>query len=269
MNQIVEHRGCSFHYTTRGSGPKVLFIQGVGVQGDGWRPQTGALADRYACLTFDNRGMGKSQPLAGPITVEQMADDTRAVLDAAGWDAAHVVGHSLGGLVAVQLALAFRERVKSLSLLCTFTGSQTAAPLTPRMIWLGMRSRVGTRRMRRRGFLKLVLPPGHAADLGALADKLADLFGHDLADQPPVADQQLKALRAVDLTPRLGELAGLPTLVVNAAHDPIAPPSAGRALANGIPGSRYVEIADASHGWPITHTEQANAMLAGHFTVVG
>lgn len=265
MDTSVEHRGCRLHFKQSGTGPKVLFIQGVGVQGDGWRPQTDALADRYACLTFDNRGMGKSQPLGAGVTVEQMADDARAVMDAAGWDAAHVVGHSLGGLVAVQLALAARDRVKSLSLLCTFTGSKSAAPMTARMIWLGMRSRVGTRRMRRRGFLALVLPPGHPAD-DALADKLADLFGHDLADSPPVVDHQLKAMRATDLTPRLGELAGLPTLIVTAAHDPIAPPSAGRALHAGIPGSRYVEIADASHGWPITHTEQANALLHEHLS---
>lgn len=268
MDTVAEHRGCRLHYTQSGRGPKVLFVQGVGVQGAGWRPQTDALADRYACLTFDNRGMGKSQPQGGPVSVEQMADDARAVLDAAGWDAAHVVGHSLGGMVAVQLALAVRERVKSLALLCTFTGNKTAAPLTARMIWLGMRSRIGTRKMRRRGFLKLVLPPGHTADPDAFAGQLADLFGHDLADTPPVVDHQLKAMRATDLTPQLGELAGRPTLIVSAAHDPIAPPSAGRALHAGIPGSRYVEVADASHGWPITHAGQADALLHDHLSAV-
>lgn len=262
---VVEHDGCKLAYTACGSGPKVLFIQGVGVQGDGWRPQTDTLAERFTCLSFDNRGMGKSQPLAGAITVEQMTRDTVAVLDAAGWDAAHVVGHSLGGLMALQLALTARSRVRSLSLLCTFTGGKTAAPMTARMMWLGMRTKLGTRQMRRRGFLKLVLPPGQTADLDAMSSKLADLFGHDLADSPPVVDHQLKALRSTDLTARLGELAGLPTLIVNAAHDPIAPPSAGRALHAGIPGSRYVEIADASHGWPITQAEQANTMLTEHF----
>lgn len=267
--RTVEHNGCNLAYTVCGSGPKVLFIQGVGVQGDGWRPQTEGLSARFTCLSFDNRGMGKSQPLAGPITTERMADDICAVLDAAGWDAAHVVGHSLGGLVAVQLALATRRRARSLSLLCTFTGGKTVAPMTARMMWLGMRTKIGTRQMRRRGFLELVLPPGHTSDLDVMSNKLADLFGHDLADSPPVVDHQLKALRSTDLTPRLGELAGLPTFIVNAAHDPIAPPSAGRALHAGIPGSRYVEIADASHGWPITHSEQANAMLAEHFATAG
>lgn len=262
MHRVTEHRGCRIAYTVTGSGPAVLFIQGVGVQGDGWRPQTADLATAYTCLSFDNRGMGHSQPPGAPITVAQMADDARVVLEAEQITAAHVVGHSLGGLVALQLALDARPRVRSLALLCTFTGHRTAAPLTARMLWLGLRARVGTRAMRRRGFMQIVLPPGATAD----ATALADLFGHDLADQPPVASAQLRALRAADLTDRLRELAGVPSLVVAAAHDPIAPPSAGQALRNGIDGARYVEVPDASHGLPITHVVQVNAWLREHFS---
>jgi pimeloyl-ACP methyl ester carboxylesterase len=264
VDRVVEHRGCRIAYSVQGSGPAVLFIQGVGVQGAGWRPQTADLAAGHTCLSFDNRGMGRSQPVGAAVTVAQMADDARAVLDAERVAAAHVVGHSLGGPVALQLALDARDRVRSLALLCTFTGGRTAAPLTPRMVWLGLRARVGTRSMRRRGFLRLVLPPGATAD----PDELAELFGHDLADQPPVVAAQLRAMRAVDLTDRLAGLAGLPALVVTAAHDPIAPPRAGRALRDGLAGSRYVEVADASHGLPITHAAQVNRLLREHLTAV-
>ncbi|QEL13805.1 alpha/beta fold hydrolase [Limnoglobus roseus] len=265
MNQMIEHRGCPLAYDVRGTGPRVLFIQGVGVHGGGWRPQIDGLADRYTCLSFDNRGMGRSQPAGADISVAQMADDALAVMDASGWASAHVVGHSLGGQVAVALALAVRDRVRSLSLLCTFANGRAVAPLTARMIWFGMRSQVGTRRMRRRGFLKLVLPPGpQRENADAMAERIGELFGHDLADQPPVVKQQLRAMRACDLTPRLPELAGLPTLVVSAVHDPIAPPRVGRGLL-GIPGSRYVEFPDASHGLPITHAEQVNVLLHEQF----
>ena len=71
-----------------------------------------------------------------------------------------------------------------------------------------------------------------------------------------------------DALPRLGELAGLPALVVSAAHDPIAPPAVGRALAAGIPGSRHVEVSDASHGLPIQHAERVNALLLEHLARV-
>src|SRR5262249_5914702 len=87
----VEHRGCRLAYWTLGGGPPVLFAQGVGVHGCGWRPQVDGLADRFRCVWFDNRGVGLSQPTGVPVTADQMADDARAVLDAAGWASAHIV----------------------------------------------------------------------------------------------------------------------------------------------------------------------------------
>jgi pimeloyl-ACP methyl ester carboxylesterase len=269
----IDHRGCRLSYKVQGQGPPVLLIQGVGVPGGGWRPQVEALAERYSCLSFDNRGLGQSQPAGAPVehvTVEQMADDAEALMQTEGWDAAHVVGHSLGGLIALQLALSAPHRVRSLSLLCTFARGRDAGPPTPRMIWLGARSRIGTRTMRRKAFLQIVLPPQAVAegDPEQLAAQLAPLFGHDLAEQPPIVTAQLLALRAYDATPRLGELAGIPTLVVSAVYDPIAPPRIGRSLADGIPGARYVEIPDASHGVPIHDPERINALLLDHFRVV-
>src|SRR4051794_1987634 len=118
MTHVVDHLGCKLAYDVRGSGPPVLFIQGVGVHGDGWRPQVDGLAADFQCLTFDNRGMGRSLPLDCKLTIEQMADDAHAVMLHYGWHSAHVVGHSVGGLVALQLALAHRSCVRSLSLLC-------------------------------------------------------------------------------------------------------------------------------------------------------
>jgi pimeloyl-ACP methyl ester carboxylesterase len=266
VTRTIAHRGGRLAYEVAGSGPAVLLIQGVGVHGSGWQPQTEALADRYTCITFDNPGIGGSLPVPATLTVGDMSDAAGAILDAAGVATAHVVGHSLGGPVALTLALRQRQRVRSLALLCTFARGQSAAPLTGRMMWWGMRSQLGTRRMRRRGFLGLVHAPGAlaGADLEALADRIGILFGHDLADQPAVVPKQLHAMRAFDMVDQLSALAGLPTLVVSATHDPIAPPALGRSLAAGIPGARFVEAADASHGLPITHAAWVNGLLAEH-----
>lgn len=263
----IEHRGCRLAYRVRGDGPPVLWIQGVAIHGDGWRPQVDDLADGFRCLSFDNRGIGGSQPLGVPLSVAQMAEDARVLMDAEGWSSAHVVGHSMGGLVALELALGARERVRSLSLLCTFAhGRQRPSPW---MIWVGLRTRVGPRRLRRRAFLELVMPPEVLArsDRADLAARLAPIFGHDLGDQPPVLMRQLAAMRSYDATPRLSELAGLPALVVSAEHDRIAPPALGRTLAAGIPGARYVEIAAASHGVPIQCAGRINGLLRAHFAV--
>src|SRR5262245_27915363 len=237
MGKTLEHNDCTLAYDVRGDGPAVLFIQGVGVHGDGWKPQTDALSARARCLYFDNRGMGRSLPVPAAVTVEEMADDARALVDAEKWDKFHVVGHSLGGLVALCLALSARDCVRSLSLLCTFADGRAAAPLTTRMCWLGMRSRVGTRRMRRRAFVRLVMAPTANFDADALAEQLAPLFGHDLADQPPIVGKQLKALRGYSAVEELAELVGVPTLVMNGVHDPISPPHVSRALADGIRGA--------------------------------
>jgi pimeloyl-ACP methyl ester carboxylesterase len=213
--------------------------------------------------------MGLSQPESPSLNVEQMADDARALMEAQGWDSAHVVGHSLGGLVAMHLALTARARVRSLSLLCTFARGRDVGKLSAWMVWVGLRTKFGTRAMRRRAFLRIVMPPAslRGIDRDMLARQVGELFGHDLADQPAVVKAQLRAMRGYDATPRLRELAGLPTLVVSAAHDRIAPPALGRAIAAGVPGSRYEEMAEASHGAPIQCPAPVNALLREHFAL--
>jgi pimeloyl-ACP methyl ester carboxylesterase len=114
------HAGCRFSYQIRGEGPPVIFIQGLSIHGGAWAPQIDALAAHYECLSFDNRGVGRSQPLGARLTIEQMAADTFALMDAENWPSAHLVGQSLGGLIALQMALSARHRMRSLSLLCSF-----------------------------------------------------------------------------------------------------------------------------------------------------
>jgi pimeloyl-ACP methyl ester carboxylesterase len=253
-------------YQIRGAGAPAIFIQGVGVHGSAWTPQLDALASNFECLAFDNRGLGRSQPLGCPLTIEQMAEDTLALMDARGWPSAHVVGHSMGGLIALRVALEARSRVRSLSLLCSFPRGRDPLRITRTMLWTGLRTRIGTKAQRRRAFLSMVMPPSALAgtDWAALARELEPLFGHDLADQPSVVPRQMTAMARHDVTPRLSELAGLPTLVVSAEHDWLAPPKIGRAMAAAIPGARFVEIPDASHGACIQHAAQINALLLEH-----
>ena len=266
----IEHRGCRLAYAVRGDGPPVVFIQGSGLHGDGWLPQVDDLASRYRCLSFDNRGMGRSQPLGVRLTVEQMAEDVQILMDSQGWKSAHLVGHSLGGLVALCVALTARSRVRSLSLLGTFARGADATRLSWEMFRLGLRTYVGTRAMRRAAFLEMVMPPAILAgtDRDELAQRLAPIFGHDLADHPAVVMKQLAAMRRYDATPQLGTLAGLPTLVAVARHDRIARPEVGKALAAGIPGARLVEFHDAAHGVCIQCASQVNAVLHDLFSQV-
>src|SRR4051812_24991199 len=171
-----------------------MLVQGVGLIGEGWRPQLDGLRDRYAVVAPDNRGIGGSSLGPAPLTIETMAEDVLAIADAAGVERFHLAGHSMGGLIAQAVALRSPGRVRSLALLCTFFRGREAARLTPDIVWTGLRTRIGTRAMRRRAFMRLVMPDAYLSTASpTLANELALLFGHDLADQPPVVMKQLRA----------------------------------------------------------------------------
>jgi aminoacrylate hydrolase len=264
--KTLETSGVVLRYVREGSGVPVILVQGVGVIGEGWRPQIAALSDRYAIAAPDNRGIGGSALGSGALTIEDMAGDVIAIANAEGFERFHLAGHSMGGLIAQEVALCAPGRVRSLALLCTFFRGKEAARLTPDIMWTGLRTRVGTREMRRRAFMQLVMPDTYLRTaVPTLADDLAVLFGHDLADQPPIVMKQLRAASRYDASTRLEALTNIPTLVVSATHDRISLPKFGRALAHVIPGARYVEIPDAGHGCTIQCANRVNELLAEHF----
>ena len=154
--------------------------------------------------------------------------------------------------------------------MCTFPRGRDATRLTWAVLAAGIRTRVGTRRMRRRAFVDLVMPPATrgSGDADALAAALAPLFGRDLADQPPIVMQQLRAMGRFDASTRLAELGGTPTLVIGARHDLISRPEYSRQLAAAIPGARLIEVPDAGHGVTIQRADVVNSALADHMLSV-
>jgi 3-oxoadipate enol-lactonase len=116
--------------------PWMVLIQGLGFDRSGWEPVADRLADQFSLLLVDNRGSGSSDPPSGPLTVADLAADVVAVLDDTDVGSAHVVGASLGGMVAQQLAVEHRERVDTLVLACTTPGWPFAYPMPPESIAL-------------------------------------------------------------------------------------------------------------------------------------
>lgn len=264
MAELDRPDGTRIHYQVEGQGPAVVCIQGVGMGGVAWRPQVEALREGHRVVWIDNRGIGGST-LSGELGIEHMADDALAVMDALEMREAHVIGHSMGGVIAQELALRAKDRVRSLSLLCTFARGKDAVSLSPGMMWIGLRTRIGTRRMRRHAFLEMVMPASKlAGDRDALAEELGAVFGRDLADQPAIAMKQLGALGRHDASGRLGQLASVPTLVVSASEDRIARPRFGRQIAELIGGARYLELDDAAHAVPVHDAPRVNALLLEH-----
>jgi pimeloyl-ACP methyl ester carboxylesterase len=269
---VIETEGARIAYARAGRGPAVLLIQGVGAVGGAWQPQVQALADRFALIAPDNRGIGASAILDGSeLSIEAMAADALAVMDAEGIERFHVAGHSMGGLIAQQLALRARERVASLALLCTFARGRQGSRIPLGLLATALRSRIGTRAMRRSAFLELIVPRAQprGVDRAGLAARLANVLGHDLAVQPPIAWAQLRAMGRFDVSARLAELSGIRTVVISAADDRIAPPAFGRELAAAIPGARFEVIPDAGHAVPVQNAAAINRLLAEHWIAEG
>lgn len=266
---FLELSEVQLYYEIYGIGEPVLFIQGVGVVGHGWRPQAEPISAQYKTITFDNRGIGKSTLKSGSLSVEKMAEDTLALLDHLHIPSAHIVGHSMGGAIAIELAVQNPQRVKTLSLLCTFASGKQATQVNSRIFWLGMKTRIGTKRSRRNAFLEILYSRDFfksCAHKEALAQSVGATVGRDLAFSPAIIMQQLKALSRHDRSSDLSKLARIPTLVVSAAEDPIALPEYGRQLADAIPNSKFILMEDSSHGVVLERPTDINRLLLDHFT---
>jgi len=114
--------GINLYYEVYGQGEPLLLIMGLSLNSKSWFRTLPALSEHYQVIIFDNRGVGLSDKPNTPYSIELMAEDARAVLDAAGVETAHVYGISMGGMIAQKLAIKYPERIRSLILGCTTSG---------------------------------------------------------------------------------------------------------------------------------------------------
>ncbi len=266
MIEQVRVDGGTLVVERRGQGEAVLMIQGVGVAGCAWQPQVDALGDRYECITFDNRGVGASTGSLAQLTIERLAADALAILDTLGIERVHVVGHSMGGVIAQQVALDAPARVRSLSLLCTFSrGREAVAPRWAMVRW-GVPSVVGTARSRARAMAHLIASPREIDSRGMdeVIATISGAFGRPLARPPLASRAQLRALARHDVHARLPALGRIPTLVISGEDDVIAPPIFGRRLATAVGTANYVEIPHSSHACTILRPDTVNHALGEH-----
>lgn len=251
------------HYEQAGDrGPRVLMIQGTGVAGCGWSPQVEQLRHDHQLAWFDNRGVGASPGASSSL--DEMAEDALEVLDALGWEDAHVVGHSLGGLIAQALVLRAPERVRSLGLLCTLLDGRASLGLSPSRAWVQMRTAVGTRAMRRRAFFEMVSDP-RIEPTEEHITTLESAFGRSLEALPPVAYRQVRIVMSARLASQLEDV-DVPSLVMSATHDMIAPLAQGRALADVL-GAEFVEVA-GGHAVTVQDAPRVNSLLADFWAEV-
>ena len=270
----------AIYYELHGGGlglPAVL-VMGLAIDAHGWEKQLPALSQDRPVLVLDNRGVGRSDKPKGPYAVRELALDVLGVMDAAGFERAHVAGLSLGGMIAQELALEAPSRVASLALLATYGAA------------------VGIRDVADAGSRRAGGGRGLAAMLAAVASGEVEIdFKQALAFLAPLSLSerfmqenaaflqsffersmgyglssdglagQVAAAIAHNATARLSAIA-CPTLVVGAERDRLTPVAQARSLASAIAGARYVEFPGAAHALNWEHPRELSELLSGWFS---
>ncbi len=252
-------------YLTEGTaGPCVLLIMGFGMAGEAWRPQLDGLAAGHRVAAYDHLGLGGSDPAPPWPTMLTMATDATRVLDALGWPSAHVVGVSMGGMIAQELALLAPPRVRSLTLIATHAGGVQAALPTVRGMIRFAQANLGSPPQRLAALKALLYTPEFLAstDMERLDRRLADSASRRAPRE--TLRGHLHAVNAHRTASRLGRLR-TPTLVVRPGRDILVSPRNSDRLARAIPGARVARFEDAGHGVTFQCADALNRELASHF----
>lgn len=249
------------HGEGRPGAPSVLLSSGLGGSAGFWKPQIPALVEAgWRVVAYDQRGTGRSPgELPAGYRIDHMAQDVAEVMDATGTECCHLVGHALGGLVGLQLALDAPARVASLVLVNAWSrpNPHSARCFDARLALLGAcgpRAYVEAQPI-------FLYPADWAA---AHADEVQAEVDHAFAHFPPEATMRARiaALRAFDVDARLGEIAA-PTLVACAQDDVLVPWTMSLRLAERLPQATFDRSAHGGHAHSATDAERFNATLLG------
>ncbi|HEX4837699.1 MAG TPA: alpha/beta hydrolase [Solirubrobacteraceae bacterium] len=229
-----------------GSGPPLLLIMGMSGTKHHWgEPLLEELRRDFDTIVYDHRDTGESTKTGEPFTIAQLAGDAAGLLQALEIDSAHVMGISMGGMVAQELALAHPERVRALLLGCTYCGGEGSTLTSEdvlRRLAEGMTS--GDRERAIRTAWEVNVSPGFAVDEDAYATFMQ--AGLRYGVPIPVIMEQMSAITGHDTSGRLATLQA-PTLVVHGALDEMLPVQNGHMIAELIPSSRLEIFEDVGH----------------------
>jgi len=253
-------------YERSGSGPPLLLIMGMSGTALHWGEAfLDALRADFDVIAYDHRGVGASSRLEGSITIEQMAEDALGLLDALEIDSVHIVGISMGGMVAQELALSHPERVSTLTLGCTYCGgpgSSLMAPEVARRMRDARRS--GDREQAVRASWEANISPALADDAAIYAEYSEVSRQRSVAI--PVILAQIGAIDAHDTSARLSELE-MPTLVIHGTADQVLPVENGRLVASLIPGARLEIFEGVGHLFFWERPDRSAELVREHATV--
>lgn len=252
----VQANGIRLYYEQHGEGEDLVLIYGLGGHSGGWRLQVPAFSKHFKVTVFDNRGAGRSDAPDEPYTVQQMAADTVSLLDALEIDRAHIMGMSMGGLIAQEMAINYPDRVNHLVLACTRARAsevrQFGGEAFADCIRRGMdRSAVTLLRM------PWVMTPAFMADERKVLNYLEFVQREPYPMKPHAYLRQSAAAVEANTIDRLNMIKS-PTLVLVGAEDILTPVHESEIVANGIPASILKVLTRGGHGFLAEYYQEFN-----------
>jgi pimeloyl-ACP methyl ester carboxylesterase len=244
---ITTANGIDLYYEIHGEGEPLLLIMGLSLSSKSWFRTIPALSKQYKVIVFDNRGVGLSGKPNSPYSIEQMADDAKAVLDAAEVESAHIYGISMGGMIAQRLALKYPERIRSLILGCTTSGGEKHVPPSSEvsMLMLSRASSTATPE-------ELAWATAPILYSQSFIGSHRDLIAEDIQRRieipvlPYAYMLQLQACLSHDTYNEIQQIK-TPVLVIHGDEDRLVPYENGVTLVEKIPNAEFLTIKGAGH----------------------
>lgn len=231
----LQTRDIIIHYEEAGKGEPLLLIAGLGQDSQAWALSGPELAKHFRVITFDNRGAGRTSAPDRPYTIEQMADDAAGLLEALEIPKAHVLGWSMGGYIAQELALRHPGVVNKLILLSTAGSIDGYGKAILTSLLTVRRTNIS-----REGFVRVMAPLVYSRAFLDDTARLERAVQVSTANPYPQQDhayiRQIGAIQRFDASPRLKDMKA-ETLVLHGEEDVLVPPHNAEALAAAIPGA--------------------------------
>jgi pimeloyl-ACP methyl ester carboxylesterase len=251
------------HRVRRGRGEPLLLIQGLSGNHLHWGEPFMTLLERsFDVVAYDHRGVGRSPRDEESFSIADLAEDAAGVLDDAELESVHVLGISMGGMVAQELALRHAGRVRTLTLGCTYAGGPEGTLAAPSVVApLFDALRAGDRERAIRASWEVNVSPEFASDEEHFA--AFRTIALELPTAVAAVMRQIQAIGAHDTSERLGDVTA-PTLVVHGTADLMLPVSNGEAIARAIPGARLERLEGVGHMFWLERPERTAELLRAH-----
>ena len=234
------------YYEVHGvDGPPLLLVAGLASDVSSWQTVLPVLSEHFRVIIVDNRGIGRSVPQNAPVSVDLMADDCAALIDHLGYGSVYVLGHSMGGFTALNLAARYPEKVRKLVIAAS--GEKSSSRNT--LLFSDLADRYG-KGDDPAGFFRTVFywifSPAFFEDEGTVKGAVEFALSYPFPQAPVSFRNQVNAIAAFDGR-GLARSVKVPALVLAGTEDLLFPAAAGRELAEKFPRGKYLAIEGAAH----------------------